>query len=373
MAKRWYAFLEAEVASNVRFLGIIAKALFLAISISTLVFEWAVTPQVSAYAQESGKTVSPTNTPTAHLAEIEAEFLKLPAYDLEQVNSSPSPLSVGDQIHFKVKDIDLSGKSLEQWYSEEKTHEAGWDIQLGDTQITAVPLKSGKLTLPPLSIQDSHGTRIARTQPFVVEIKSAISANDPKPKEPEKVEPPLSLFFPWWVIALIAFIGLGIFVAAIYLLFRFGRKKLKLGVTPPQPAMSEDELALNQLQKLENQNLLKEGKFKIYYFGISDILKSYIGSRFEFDAPECTSREMISTLSEKRSLEELELEELKEYFEKLDRVKFTDYSPQDTESYPLITQAKAFIRKTRRPPQVTDASKNSSSAMIVESEVGVPK
>lgn len=377
MAKRWSAFLEAEVASSARFLRIIAASTFLSTSI--LVIVPGISPILSANAQEGTPkiipTISPTGIPSAHPEDLETEFLKLPAYDLEQVHPlSSSPLCVGDQIHFKIKNLDLTGKKIELWYSEEKTHETGWDILFEGTQITAVPLKAGKLNILPMSIQDSQGQRIARTQAFSLEVKSAILANDPKPKEPEKVEPPLSLFFPWWVIVGISLIGLGIGVVIVYVIVRFLRKKLKSVVSSPQPVLSEDELAFIQLQKLEDQNLLKQGKFKVHYFGISNILKAYLGSRFAFDAPDCTTREMLLTLSEQSLLKESELEELKRYFEVLDRVKFTDYSPQDTESYPLITQAREFIRKTRRlPPVETDLSKSSSSPIIVESEVGVPK
>jgi hypothetical protein len=99
---------------------------------------------------------------------------------------------------------------------------------------------------------------------------------------------------------------------------------------------------------LERQQLFQQLKFKAHYFGVSEILKCYVGARYGFDAPESTTGEMISVLIERKCLSDMSMGSLRSMFEKLDRVKFTDSIPEPDEATALLAQAKVFIRETRR-------------------------
>lgn len=325
----------------------------------------------------------PAPQPSAS-AKLDMGFLLLPAYELEMASPSPSPKvsgkaadgqtaaaehQVGDEIVLRIPQLSIpEGSSgplkVELPPGTPALNDEGLEIftksEASDFKLIVVPMKAGRLTLPSLAIQDSAGKSFARTNPFRFEVKSAIRPDDPKPQEPAELRPPAELAFPWWAVALMA-VGALLVVGAIgYSLYRWNKNRkatLAKVVEPPKP---EDEVALAALTKLEKSGALERGEFKKHYFGVSEILKHYIGQRYGFDAPENTTREMLENLRQAWARElggdEKQLSSLSELFEQLDRVKFTDYVPASIESQGVINVAREFVRATRRRPVMVSSS-----------------
>ena len=101
---------------------------------------------------------------------------------------------------------------------------------------------------------------------------------------------------------------------------------------------------------------MKRGEFKAHYFGISEILKTYLGERYRVDAVESTTREMIAALEERRSIGDPQLDRLESIFSKLDLVKFTDHIPLPDEGLKLLQSARELVMMTRRPPNATTSA-----------------
>jgi len=151
---------------------------------------------------------------------------------------------------------------------------------------------------------------------------------------------------------LFSLLGIGVY----YVLNKWKAKKAQL----PAMVQSEDEVAFLSLAELESQNLLAQKNFKKYYFRLSEILKVYVGSRFQLGAPESTSIEILQLLKEKRELQFgltlCVIEQLGVLFEKLDLVKFTDFQPELEEPVQILEESRKWIRATRRPKEVSNAS-----------------
>jgi hypothetical protein len=197
---------------------------------------------------------------------------------------------------------------------------------------------------------------VARTHPFTLEVTSAIKSTDPKPEQPESLEPPVGLQFPIWIAGSIVLLGAVLLLGLVYGIFRWYQvRKLRISQLP-KVVQTEDEVALAKLNELEKQGLLKRGDYKSYYFKLSEILKSYVGARYQFDAPESTTAEMISLLEEHSaihgSLPDSGIDRLESLFNRLDLVKFTDFVPETEISVKLLGDAKEFILTTRRPPTI---------------------
>jgi hypothetical protein len=308
-------------------------------------------------------------------AKLDMNFLLLPAYELEPA-ANPDPKvtqtperRVGDEIVLHVADLAIpQGSSgplkIELPPGTQPLNDEGWEIftksEGADLKLIAVPLKAGKLTLPSLAIQDAAGKSFARTNPFRVEVKSAIRPDDPKPQEPADLRPPAELAFPWWAIALMTIGALLVVGATGYSLYRWSKGKRAIPAKVVEPPKPEDEEALASLAQLEKSGALERGEFKKYYFGVSETLKRYIGRRYDFDAPENTTREMMENLRQAwaRELggEQKKLTELAELFEQLDRVKFTDHVPASIESQGIVHIAREFVRATRRRPMPVETS-----------------
>lgn len=341
----------------------------------------------------AGPGKSPYRKPAASATSAQAQvneaadaaFLKLPAFDLEQLNTGPSPapqngtsgaatggvFHVGDQIKLMTQPIEGATGALSVLPPQGASlDEQGWAISVlppGSANLPAqslllwvVPLKPGKLTLPSLAISNPGGGAIARTNPWLATIESAIHSDDPEPKKPADLRPPAGLTFPWWVIAALAALGIVLTALLVIALVRWSQnRKPKIPVIQ-EPPKSEDVVALEALARLEKAQLVVRGDFKKYCFGISEILKTYIGARYGFDALECTSREMMRALeaqTQDLSLDKNRIAVLKELFSQLDLVKFTDQVPGQLEALQFLPTARDFVTETRK--RVISASANS--------------
>jgi hypothetical protein len=298
----------------------------------------------------------------------------LPQFETEQILDSQKgtqqvqPPKVGDQLVFKVKGVHSPGV---QAFSDDKQaslEDQGWAISENQPSssneeaaltLVAVPLKAGKVVFPSLALQDVNGKVIGRTAPVAVEIASAISPTDPKPDQPEEAQPPAGLQFPFWIIILFGIVVTALVVLLGYSLYRGLKERARLR-KKPEKILSEDEVALSELLKLGEQGLLEKGDFKRHYFRVSEILKNYVGKRYQFDAPESTTGEMIESLRKQSStpvlVSEAVIMSLSLLFEHLDEVKFTDHVPESGESSQILGKAKEFIVNTRRSPLILNSS-----------------
>jgi len=301
-----------------------------------------------------------------------SELLFLPAYDLDGL-AGKEQLRVGDALPLAsekasaarlVLDIPKPNENAEQTDSLEQQ---GWGIILPqDPSQTpqAVTLKAGKLTLPTFLLKDSEGKTVGRTLPITFTVESAIQPDDPKPKEPIPALPPAHLVFPWLWLVLFGLVGLLLLALVIFSLFRWHRsRKPKQKRAPPQIHRTEDDIALRALLDLEKKDYLKSARFKPHYFGISEILKAYLGDRYEFDSRESTTQELLNALRNGDYLPEPERALIKELYTKLDLVKFTDHIPDSTEGRDLLAEARKLVARTRRPPQISANRKEQNHAV----------
>lgn len=281
----------------------------------------------------------------------------VPVVDLEWA-SSPSQLKVGDRLKARLKapaGVVLS-KDMKVQLSAEQ--DGGFDVSdsidevNGEFQITLTALKAGHVDVPPLPVTDATGKEVARTAANSFEVLSVIPKDDPKAKEPEPPKPPVSLGLPLLTLIALGLLALGLIGAAIYALVRWSRERQVPVARIQEPPKPEDEVALAELVQLEKKGYLKSRQFKPHYFAISEILKHYLGKRFDFDAAESTTDELFDFLRENRGLSNSVMQELGELFDKLDVVKFTDTIPEIAEGAELLEQARKIVLITRRPPPV---------------------
>lgn len=323
-------------------------------------------------AQQRGAASEPLGSPSAGPA-LDTDFLLLPAYDFER-SAQGGATRVGDTLELKLSSISLpagvspseltlavppGNSSLDdQGFAIEKAASAanGSTANAADLTAVVVPLRPGMLTLPSLAVVVSGSVpkAVARTNPFQIEVASAIQANDPKPKEPAPARPPLTIDFPTWVLVVAGILGFLVLAFLFYAAYRWSKNhRPELPLRREGPPLPEDEAALLALAELEKSGWGRTGgDHKKYSFRVSEILKTYIGVRYRFDAPECTTRELFASLDELPSGFP-QRAELRALFDGLDRVKFTDYLPQTGELSHFVAEARRFVQSTRKAPPVT--------------------
>lgn len=139
-------------------------------------------------------------------------------------------------------------------------------------------------------------------------------------REPKTFDDYKHLF--WWLIPIFIII-------AVVLYFVF-RKKVKKEV--PVVYVEPIQEALQRLKELDEKELLKQNKVKIYYSELTDIVRTYIEKDIKIPALESTTNELIETIndfneSSKLGISKETIAELKEVLQSADLVKFAKSKP----------------------------------------------
>lgn len=138
--------------------------------------------------------------------------------------------------------------------------------------------------------------------------------------------------YPWWMIAIAAFLALVILGWIVW--FFFLRRK-------PVPPVSPRARAIASLLSLQKEELTP------YEFGvrISDILRHYIDKAFGIRAVSATSIEFLESIRENPRFSADERASLREFLETVDLIKFARVEAGGEELQKLFSSAEAVVRK----------------------------
>jgi hypothetical protein len=149
----------------------------------------------------------------------------------------------------------------------------------------------------------------------------------------------------WLWIVLAAF---GVF-AIIFFLARMIKKRSKAEVKPPPKPPYEE--AIEALALLEAKQYLLKGMVREYVFELSDIFKRYIERRFEVNAAEFTTEEMLDWIKVS-SLEPEDRKICEWFFYTTDPVKFAKWLPDNDTLYRFGSDVRQFVERTKPNPQI---------------------
>lgn len=134
-------------------------------------------------------------------------------------------------------------------------------------------------------------------------------------------------------------------IAGVVLAVRHYLKKRQQPPAPPPPKPPYEE-ALEAIRNLEAKQYLMKGMIREFVFEISRILKRYIGRRFDCNAEEFTTEEIVGWIqsapvaaAQKRSLEW--------FFTETHPVKFAKMIPDNATVTQFLEETKAFIESTK--------------------------
>lgn len=142
-------------------------------------------------------------------------------------------------------------------------------------------------------------------------------------------------------IVLLGLIGLGSWIG-----WRYQHRRTHADVPRVEPLSPHDE-AYQALQRLRDSSLLREGRVKEYYFQLSDIMRRYMERRFGFPAVECTTEEIVRSLSNAGTEQDLPKRPIYEFLQDVDMVKFAKHLPSAQEVVQVMRQAIEIVDKTR--------------------------
>ena len=206
---------------------------------------------------------------------------------------------------------------------------------------------SGQFVLPPIKFVNAKDTtQYAVTNTLLITVHtvptdtSETSVKDIKPifEEPFDIK--------WYMPLIIKLlIGLLILALIIYFLYRYFKKKPKKD-EQDKPKLPPHIIALEKLQKIQQEELWKEGKIKEYYSAVADTIREYIEGRYEVPALEQTSQETLLSLKF-HAIDNTSREKLKYILELSDLVKFAKFLPIESDHYNILQSAIDFVNETK--------------------------
>lgn len=176
-------------------------------------------------------------------------------------------------------------------------------------------------------------------QPF--EVDSALAITDIKPIAKAPIW--------WWGIfrwVLIALLLAGLAYGARYLALFIGRRKGVIPPAPKEPERPAEEIALEKLDQIKEAKIWQTGQVKEYHTQLTDVVREYIGRRFNVSSSEKTSdetlREMKPLLKEQKDL----YERLRKMLSLADLVKFAKWTATPDENELSLKTAYDFVHET---------------------------
>lgn len=153
---------------------------------------------------------------------------------------------------------------------------------------------------------------------------------------------------PFWVSIVILLLGM----AFIYLTIRLKQNKPIITHIRIVKRIPPHQKALDRMEKLKHEHYATADDQKEYYTQLTDTLRQYIRERFNFNAMEMTSGEILEHLQQAGDKEMLD--ELRELFTTADLVKFAKYSTLLNEKDMNLVNAINFIDQTKRDEKPTE-------------------
>ena len=199
--------------------------------------------------------------------------------------------------------------------------------------------KPGRHRLPVFTFLVRTGNRVdtLRSDTATVTVASVLPKGM---KDINDLKPPETFPNLWlWIVPGLLLLAAGLAYAGSRLARRFRRIR-ELAASPLPPW----EQALAALDELPWQEWLAAGQVKRFYYALSQVLKRYIERRFEFNAVEQTTTEILASM---RTYRTPMRDEAGQFLTRSDFVKYAKTVPSDEEARSAIDQVRDLVMRTR--------------------------
>jgi len=221
--------------------------------------------------------------------------------------------------------------------------------------LTVTCFDSGYYVIPPFRFMDPSNPdttkNFAETEPLLLTVKTipvdttkAIKEIKAPVEVPFSIEDLVPYIYGLSALAIVIF-------TTIFLYKKFKKKPVvRVYEKPKRPA---HEIANEELNKLREEKLWQKGDFKTYHTRLTDIIRLYLWHRYDVNAMEMTTDEILSNHPIKQ-LDQESFSKLKYMLELADFVKFAKMIPVANENEQSLSNAFDFVNATKLVVSNTD-------------------
>ncbi len=230
-------------------------------------------------------------------------------------------------------------------------------------QFIITSFDSGYFEIPPTNFKFRHiddsnyyitSTGMLFLQVYVPEVDTALAF---KPLVGPVEEPyTLKELLPWIIGALVAII---LIVLIIYYIVK-RKKRQPIFKRKPKPVLPAHVVAISKLEELRLAKVWQAGHIKKYYSKLTDIIREYLANRYNFDAQEMTSYEIISKLHEFEINTEA-MNKMEGILNLSDMVKFAKAVPTALENDLGLSHSTDFVNETKKVAEPVQTAENDNT------------
>ena len=202
----------------------------------------------------------------------------------------------------------------------------GFNIIAGEDIYTTNPLSIKIVDMP-----------VDTTQQAITDIKDVYN-------------PPIDWMF-YLTIAGSLLLAILLIALILYLVNKYlkSRENKEEEIIEPIDPRKAHEIAYEELELLRQKQLWQSQQFKLYYTELTEILRRYISNRYDIDAMEQTSDDIVTEFRRNKELKEKkeEIKLLSDVLQVADLVKFAKWQPLPDECEHSFHQVTQFIDKTK--------------------------
>ncbi len=218
-------------------------------------------------------------------------------------------------------------------------------------QLTVTSFDSGAYYIAPFKfIINKDTANPLYTEPLHLLVNTV--ATDTSLAKVKDIKAPFDEPFDWRWYLPYAYWGLAIIAAIILLIFIIKKlnKKKPVEIVIEKPKIPAHVTALQSLEKIKEEAIWKDNKTKEYYSAIADTVRLYIEERFNINALELTSDEIIK-IFKSQVVDSDSKSKLTQILTLSDFVKFAKQIPIEAEHTLTLNNAFDFVKGTLREEQ----------------------
>lgn len=208
----------------------------------------------------------------------------------------------------------------------------------------------GTVTIPPFAVLGDAGADTAFSNVLTIKV-NPVDVDSLETVNPmESIVNPGAKWYdyiPNWLLWTLLALAIVAIVVAVALFIIKNKKKEEIIRSTPIPPY---DLAMSRLQTLRSRNLAESGHEKEYYTELVDILRQYLEGRFDINAMEMTSTQIIRALRSNPKTR-MSADQVKSVLSIADFVKFAKVRPLPDDNVKAYTRAFDFVEQTKPEPE----------------------